>query len=70
MILGQKLYLYKNKAAGDPAAALTLILILILIILILILLIFYLFPEAQVRPSGKVFLIQAEKIGDSGIRMV
>ena len=60
--MGKKLYLYKNKAAGDPAAALTLILILILI--------FYLFPEAQVRPSGKVFLIQAEKIGDGGIRMV
>ena len=58
--MGKKLYLYKNKAAGDPAAALTLILILIL----------YLFPEAQVRPSGKVFLIQAEKIGDGGIRMV
>ena len=58
--MGKKLYLYKNKAAGDPAAALTLILILI----------FYLFPEAQVRPSGKVFLIQAEKIGDGGIRMV
>lgn len=62
MILGKKLYLYKNKAAGDPAAALTLTLILILIL--------YLFPEAQVRPSGKVFLIQAEKIGDGGIRMV
>ena len=60
--MGKKLYLYKNKAAGDPAAALTLTLILILIL--------YLFPEAQVRPSGKVFLIQAEKIGDGGIRMV
>ncbi len=64
MILGKKLYLYKNKAAGDPAAALTLTLTLILILIL------YLFPEAQVRPSGKVFLIQAEKIGDGGIRMV